>query len=124
MEICKNMHPDPQFFVQGSGETPFYRATLLFHSVQIFLDINRQELTTSMALLAGKMDNEIVWDPFCGSGIELTECAMRGGARGHVRVRLPDGDVCQNLKAGCWRPDPWFPCAGEVIGCFSHGKIF
>ncbi|MEI8311273.1 MAG: methyltransferase, partial [Verrucomicrobiota bacterium] len=45
-------------------------------------------LAASMALLAGKMDGEIVWDPFCGSGIELIECATRGGARGLVGTDL------------------------------------
>lgn len=38
-------------------------------------------LAASMAWLAGMMHNEIVWDPFCGSGIELIECAKRGGVR-------------------------------------------
>ncbi|MEI6492303.1 MAG: methyltransferase [Verrucomicrobiota bacterium] len=39
-------------------------------------------LAASMARLAGKMEEEIVWDPFCGSGVELIECALRGGVRG------------------------------------------
>ena len=34
-----------------------------------------------MARLAGTMENEIVWDPFCGSGVELVERAMLGGVR-------------------------------------------
>ena len=38
-------------------------------------------LAASMASLAGKMEEEIVWDPFCGSGDELVECAQRGGVR-------------------------------------------
>lgn len=38
-------------------------------------------LAASMALLAGKLDGETVWDPFCGSGIELVECAGRGARR-------------------------------------------
>jgi len=32
-----------------------------------------------MARLAGKMEHEIVWDPFCGSGLELIERALLGG---------------------------------------------
>jgi tRNA G10 N-methylase Trm11 len=32
-----------------------------------------------MARLAGKMEPEIVWDPFCGSGLELIERALLGG---------------------------------------------
>jgi predicted RNA methylase len=38
-------------------------------------------LAASMARLAGKADNEIVWDPFCGSGLELIERALRGGVQ-------------------------------------------
>jgi 23S rRNA G2445 N2-methylase RlmL len=38
-------------------------------------------LAASMARLAGRMENEVVWDPFCGSGIELVESALRGGVR-------------------------------------------
>ncbi len=36
-------------------------------------------LAACMARLAGSMENEIVWDPFCGSGLELIEKAMLGG---------------------------------------------
>jgi 23S rRNA G2445 N2-methylase RlmL len=36
-------------------------------------------LAAAMARLAGHMHNEAVWDPFCGSGLELIECALRGG---------------------------------------------
>ncbi len=39
-------------------------------------------LAAAMAWLAGKADNEIVWDPFCGSGVELIERALRGGVTG------------------------------------------
>ncbi len=36
-------------------------------------------LAACMARLGGRA--EIVWDPFCGSGVELIECALLGGAR-------------------------------------------
>ena len=36
-------------------------------------------LAACMARLAGPMNGEIVWDPFCGSGVELIERAMLGG---------------------------------------------
>ena len=36
-------------------------------------------LAACMARLAGPMEGEIVWDPFCGSGVELVERAMLGG---------------------------------------------
>ena len=34
-----------------------------------------------MAQLAGRVENEIIWDPFCGSGLELIECALLGGVK-------------------------------------------
>ncbi len=35
-------------------------------------------LAAGLARLAGPFANEIVWDPFCGSGLELIESARRG----------------------------------------------
>jgi tRNA G10 N-methylase Trm11 len=32
-----------------------------------------------MARLAGRVEHEIIWDPFCGSGLELIESALLGG---------------------------------------------
>jgi 23S rRNA G2445 N2-methylase RlmL len=36
-------------------------------------------LAACMARLAGRREKEIVWDPFCGSGLELIERALLGG---------------------------------------------
>ncbi len=36
-------------------------------------------LAACMARLAGRQENESVWDPFCGSGLELIERALLGG---------------------------------------------
>jgi predicted RNA methylase len=38
-------------------------------------------LAACMARLAGPMADEVVWDPFCGSGMELIERARLGGVR-------------------------------------------
>ncbi len=38
-------------------------------------------LAACMARLAGRINDEIVWDPFCGSGVELVERAILGGVR-------------------------------------------
>jgi len=38
-------------------------------------------LAACMARLGGGANNEIVWDPFCGSGLELIERALRGGVQ-------------------------------------------
>jgi 23S rRNA G2445 N2-methylase RlmL len=37
-------------------------------------------LAACMARLGGRVNHEIVWDPFCGSGLELIERALLGGA--------------------------------------------
>jgi SAM-dependent methyltransferase len=38
-------------------------------------------LAACMARLAGRAGEEIVWDPFCGSGLELIESALLGGVK-------------------------------------------
>ncbi len=38
-------------------------------------------LAACMARLAGRQENENVWDPFCGSGLELVERTLLGGVR-------------------------------------------
>lgn len=38
-------------------------------------------LAACMARLGGGLENEIIWDPFCGSGLELIERARLGGVR-------------------------------------------
>ena len=38
-------------------------------------------LAACMARLVGRVANERVWDPFCGSGLELIERTLRGGVR-------------------------------------------
>ncbi|MDB6036752.1 MAG: hypothetical protein JWM99_593 [Verrucomicrobiales bacterium] len=38
-------------------------------------------LAACMARLAGRMNDEVVWDPFCGSGLELIERALLGGVK-------------------------------------------
>lgn len=38
-------------------------------------------LAAAMARLAGPFENDVVWDPFCGSGLELVERALLGGVK-------------------------------------------
>ncbi|MGH8046222.1 MAG: hypothetical protein ACREKL_03165, partial [Chthoniobacterales bacterium] len=45
-------------------------------------------LAACMARLAGIEEDEVVWDPFCGSGLELIERARRGGVRQVVGTDL------------------------------------
>ena len=45
-------------------------------------------LAACMARLAGQAPDEVVWDPFCGSGLELIERALLGGVRRVVGTDL------------------------------------
>jgi 23S rRNA G2445 N2-methylase RlmL len=47
-------------------------------------------LAACMARLAGRQENESVWDPFCGSGLELIERALLGGVRSVLGTDLSD----------------------------------
>ncbi len=63
VELTPKLRPDPRFS---------YRR-------QDVPAASHPPLAAAMARLAGHMNNEAVWDPFCGSGLELIECALRGG---------------------------------------------
>lgn len=65
IELRPRISPDPRFA---------YRQ----HDVPA---ASHPPLAACMARLAGKMDDEIVWDPFCGSGVELVERTLLGGVR-------------------------------------------
>jgi 23S rRNA G2445 N2-methylase RlmL len=47
-------------------------------------------LAACMARLAGRQENESVWDPFCGSGLEIIERALLGGVRSVFGTDLSD----------------------------------
>jgi predicted RNA methylase len=66
VELRPNLTPDPRFY---------YRR----HDVPA---ASHPHLAASMARLAGRVENEIIWDPFCGSGLELVESALLGGLGG------------------------------------------
>jgi SAM-dependent methyltransferase len=63
LELTPKLTPDPRFyyrreFVPAASFPP---------------------LAACLALLAGRANQDVVWDPFCGSGLELVERALRGG---------------------------------------------
>jgi 23S rRNA G2445 N2-methylase RlmL len=65
VELCPKLSPDPRYyyrqgFVSAASHPP---------------------LAACMARLSGTEKNEIAWDPFCGSGVELIERALLGGVR-------------------------------------------
>ena len=61
VELCPRIRPDPRF--------AYRRADVPAAS--------HPPLAAAMARLAGLGENERVWDPFCGSGLELVECALK-----------------------------------------------
>jgi 23S rRNA G2445 N2-methylase RlmL len=65
VELRPNMTPDPRFYYR-KDDVPA---------------ASHPQLAACMARLAGRAEHEIVWDPFCGSGLELIESALLGGVQ-------------------------------------------
>ncbi|HUD48700.1 MAG TPA: methyltransferase [Candidatus Baltobacteraceae bacterium] len=65
VELRPNMTPDPRFSYRQK-DVPA---------------ASHPPLAACLARLAGRTGNEVIWDPFCGSGLELIESAMLGGVR-------------------------------------------
>ena len=77
VELRPNLTPDPRFH---------YRR-------QDVPAASHPQLAACMARLAGRTANEIVWDPFCGSGLELIESALLGGVRAIHGTDLDAGAI-------------------------------
>jgi 23S rRNA G2445 N2-methylase RlmL len=65
VELRPNLTPDPRFSYRQK-DVPA---------------ASHPPLAACLARLAGRIDNEVIWDPFCGSGLELIESALLGGVR-------------------------------------------
>jgi 23S rRNA G2445 N2-methylase RlmL len=65
VELRPNLTPDPRFSYRQK-DVPA---------------ASHPPLAACLARLAGRIENEVVWDPFCGSGLELIESAWLGGVR-------------------------------------------
>ena len=63
VELRPNVTPDPRFYYRRE-DVPA---------------ASHPPLAACMARLAGRVRHEIIWDPFCGSGLELIESALLGG---------------------------------------------
>ena len=65
VELRPRLAPDPRFYYRKDD----------------IAAASHPPLAACMARLAGRVDREVVWDPFCGSGLEIIERALRGGVR-------------------------------------------
>jgi 23S rRNA G2445 N2-methylase RlmL len=65
VELRPNMTPDPRFSYR-QRDVPA---------------ASHPPLAACLARLAGRIGDEVIWDPFCGSGSELIESVMLGGVR-------------------------------------------
>jgi 23S rRNA G2445 N2-methylase RlmL len=74
VELRPRLSPDPRYF---------YR-------VDDVPAASHPPLASSMARLAGRMEGEVIWDPFCGSGLELIESALLGGVRRLIGTDLEE----------------------------------
>jgi 23S rRNA G2445 N2-methylase RlmL len=101
VELRPNLTPDPRFS---------YRQ-------QDVPAASHPPLAASLARLAGRMEHEVIWDPFCGSGLELIECALQGGVEGVWGTDLSEEAVAiaQNNFAAA--------LAKSIIGKFKRGDF-
>jgi len=65
VELRPRLSPDPRFYYRQDNIPA----------------ASHPPLAACMARLAGRVSGEIVWDPFCGSGLELIESALLGGVQ-------------------------------------------
>jgi 23S rRNA G2445 N2-methylase RlmL len=65
VELRPNLTPDPRFSYRQK-DVPA---------------ASHPPLAACLARLAGRIEQEVIWDPFCGSGLELIESAWLGGVR-------------------------------------------
>jgi 23S rRNA G2445 N2-methylase RlmL len=65
VELRPNLTPDPRFSYRQK-DVPA---------------ASHPPLAACLARLAGRIGQEVIWDPFCGSGLELIESAWLGGVQ-------------------------------------------
>ncbi len=65
VELRPRLAPDPRFFYREDDVAA----------------ASHPPLAACMARLSGRIKEEIAWDPFCGSGLELVERALLGGVQ-------------------------------------------
>lgn len=107
VEITPKIRPDPRYAYR-QGDVPA---------------ASHPPLAACMARLAGPQENDIVWDPFCGSGLELIERGLRGGVKKLIGTDLSPEALAtarENIAAAWDTPIP------HVLSCHDfrgHAKV-
>lgn len=101
VELVPRFTPDPRLYYR-MGDVPA---------------ASHPPLAACMARLAGPMDREVVWDPFCGSSLELVERALLGGVERVIGTDLsPEAlDISQRNFAAA--------NLSSVTAQFMHGDF-
>jgi len=94
VELRPRISPDPRFL---------YRADDVPASTH-------PPLAAAMAILAGQAEDEVVWDPFCGSGLELIERALLGKVKALIASDI-DGKAIEIAQANIEKA----ACAVETV---------
>jgi predicted RNA methylase len=110
VEWRPNLTPDPRFYYRRR-DVPA---------------ASHPQLAACMARLAGRVENEIVWDPFCGSGLELIESALLGGVRGIHGTDLSAAAIAiarDNFAAALVKPVPANFVRGDFRDYAASGSL-
>jgi 23S rRNA G2445 N2-methylase RlmL len=124
--MCPEILNDPrsalwamEIFSNADGESVELRPRLVpdprfAYRLQDIPAASHPPLAACMARLAGQEDDEIVWDPFCGSGVELIECALSrrvdrlyGTDRSAEAIEIAQGNLA---ASGATPPETSFTC--------------
>ncbi len=85
VELRPKLTPDPRFTYRKKDIRAASHPPLAACMARL------DEASARQARLAGRRNHEAVWDPFCGSGLELIERALLGGVQGIYATDLsPD----------------------------------
>lgn len=95
-KLAEQIHAGQPELINGGGDTPWtleIRGAHLQFAPKISPDprfayrrrdvpaASHPPLAACMAKLAGRVEGDVIWDPFCGSGVELVERWLLGGVR-------------------------------------------
>jgi len=77
VELRPRLSPDPRFYYR-ERDVPA---------------ASHPPLAACMARVAGRVEGDVVWDPFCGSGLELIERTLLGGVRRIIGTDLSSAAI-------------------------------